>query len=364
MTSNRFDFLEFNEQQPSKAPEETTDVDDGLISFMPPGGHASADETVTESSGGLEQEVFYQRRTMKVVEVFGSRGTVAGAFNYPTGLAIDRSGIMFIADSYNHRLQRITADGGVAVVGCRGTAHAQFVAPMGVAVDEDRSFYVVEQGNHRIQKFSTDGKFQFAIGREGSRLGEFRSPTGIAVAPGSRHIYVADTGNARVQCFSSDGTLLTVLGAADRAHPRLSNPQAVACDHKGNVFVADTLAHRVVQFDPAGRFAGFYGGSPSPSNRLPDLILTEPHALGFDDRGRLYIADGPRTQGRVTVINTQSGTIITVLENVGRGLGHFARPGGIASMAVQLSKEEQGAERGDIYVSDTMNHRVLRFVWS
>jgi hypothetical protein len=62
-------------------------------------------------------------------------------------------------------------------------------------------------------------------------------------------------------------------------------------------------------------------------------------------------------------ITPSSGTIHFIMENVGRGLGHLARPGGIAAAPIQQSKIEPGAERGDIYVSDTMNHRILRFVW-
>jgi DNA-binding beta-propeller fold protein YncE len=361
--------LELNDEAASLSASAvvSAQAEDGVIRFDAPSlTPQSPSVTIAEekTAGGLEKEVFYQRRSLRVMEVFGSRGTVAGAFSYPTGIAIDRTGIMFIADAYNHRLQRITPDGGVAIVGGRGSGRGQFIAPMGVAIDEDRSFYVIEQGNHRVQKFSTDGVFQFSIGREGSRLGEFRSPTGIAVVHGTKTIYVADTGNARIQCFNNVGTFLGVLGAPGGVNPHIANPQAIACDAIGNVFVADTLANRIVQFDPGGRFVAFHGGAAVTSNRSPDLSLSEPHALAFDERGRLYIADGLRTQGRLTAINPENGTIHTVLENVGRGLGHLARPGGIAACPVTQSRIEPGTERGDIYVSDTMNHRILRFVWS
>jgi DNA-binding beta-propeller fold protein YncE len=367
MRTNRFDFLEISNQASQVTPQTTqtpAEPDEGVIRFDAPALPTSSETVVqVREAAHVEEEVLYQRKTLRVMEVFGSRGTVAGAFSYPTGIAIDRTGIMFVADAYNHRLQRITPDGGVAIVGGRGNGRGQFIAPMGLAIDEDRSFYVVEQGNHRLQKFSADGTFQFSLGGEGSRPGELRGPTGVAVSRGTRIIYIADTGNARIQCFNSSGIHIAVLGAPGTNHPRMSNPQAVACDSHGNVFVADTLSHRILQFDPAGRFIAFYGGVPNPSNRLPDLILSEPHALGFDERDRLYIADGLRTQGRLTAISPATGTIHTVLENVGRGLGHLARPGGIAAAPIAQSKLDPGTERGDIYVSDTMNHRILRFVW-
>jgi sugar lactone lactonase YvrE len=367
MTSNRFDFLELSDEGVAAPLNATVEPADGVIRFDAPAVVAETSpyvEVRKPTTGGLEEEVFYQRRNLRVMEVFGSRGTVAGAFSYPTGLAIDRTGIMFVADAYNHRLQRITPDGGVAIVGGRGNGRGQFMAPMGIAIDEDRSFYVVEQGNHRVQKFSADGVFQFCIGREGGRPGEFRSPTGICVVNGTKTIYVADTGNARIQRFNNAGVFLGILGAPGGVNPHIANPQAVACDPRGNVYIADTLAHRIVQFDPGGRFVAFYGGGPHPSNRTPNLALSEPHALGFDERGRLYIADGMRSQGRLTALTPDTGVIHTVLENVGRGLGHLARPGGIAACPVVQSRLEPGTERGDIYVSDTMNHRILRFVWS
>ncbi len=362
MRSNRFDFLEFNDQNSDPALEHSAEIEEGLVRFDPPA--PPAEPSVTVSTGGLEQVIHHHRRILRVMEVFGSRGTIAGAFSYPTGVAVDKNGVVFVADAYNHRLQRISPDGGVAIVGSRGTGRGQFLAPMGVAVDEDRAFYIVEQGNHRVQKFSCDGVLELVFGREGSRQGEFRSPIGIIISQGTRLIYVADTGNGRVQVFNKEGRYVGVLGAIGGIHPLLTNPQAVACDGRGNVFVADTLSHRIVQFDPAGRFVAFYGGPPSPSNRLPELSLTEPHALAFDERGRLLIADGIRSHGRLIVVSPETGVIDLIMENVGRGLGHLAKPGGIAAAPVMKSKLEPGAERGDIYVSDTMNHRILRFVWS
>ena len=102
----------------------------------------------------------------------------------------------------------------MAIIGCRGAGRGQFLSPQGIATDARSAFYIVEQGNSRVQKFSAQGALELIFGRGGHGEGELRSPTGIAVAPGSGDIYVADTGNSRVLRFDAEGNFLSTLGAA------------------------------------------------------------------------------------------------------------------------------------------------------
>jgi len=140
--------------------------------------------------------------TLRAVEVFGTRGSQAGQFNFPTGLAVDRGGVLFVADSYNHRIQRITPDGGVSPIGGRGHGRGQFLSPQGVATDAASAFYIVEQGNHRVQKYSADGFFQFTFGRLGAREGEFQGPP----ASPSRPAPATSTSRTRATGASSAST--------------------------------------------------------------------------------------------------------------------------------------------------------------
>ncbi|HEY3333139.1 MAG TPA: NHL repeat-containing protein [Capsulimonadaceae bacterium] len=392
MKSNRFDFLELSDEAeqapladdaadivPALPPQQSTtqvpsqparhvDVTTAAVSPRRRTEPVRLAEVRVEPQPRIAQPEeprptpWVANRVLKAVEVFGQRGDKAGEFNFPTGLAVDSTGILWVADSYNNRLQRITPDGGVAVVGTRGLNRGQFMMPMAVAVDADRSFYVIEQGNHRIQKFSSEGVLQFVAGRPGSRPGELRSPMGIAINPDTREILVADTGNARVQRFDHDGRFLGIIGNEDPVRPGLSNPQAIACDSEGRIYVADTLARQIVQYDQVGRALGYYGGPIGPG-QFPGsatLRLDEPRAIGCSSIGKLFVSDAQRGAGSIIVIDIASGNVEASISKPGRSLGPLSRPCGLAVAPVT----SEGVSTGDIYLADTMNHRIIRFAWT
>ena len=388
MKSNRFDFLELSDQAvppdsldtqqvgqvnvaiPSTPPSDATSSRPQPVPLRQVAPPRLAEVRVDPDSTrfGVTQSAAPQPlvgpapRRLKPVEVFGSRGSTAGEFNFPAGMAIDNTGILWIADSYNHRLQRITPDGGVSVVGTRGLGRGQFMMPMDVAVDEARAFYVVDQAAHRVQKFSADGVLELVIGRSGSRPGEMRSPMGIAVNRDTNEIIVADTGNSRVQRFDGLGRFMGVLGEGElQGAKAISNPQAVVIDIYGRIYVADTLARRILQFDQFGRLLGYYGGAIGPGQRPGSITLNlnEPRAISVNDAGRLFITDAHRGAGRISVINVENGNLEAEISNAGKKLGPLTRPGGVAVTPAAYG----GSSTGDVYVADTMNHRVIRFTW-
>ena len=385
MSADRFSFLEFEDDAPAEGRQ--TDAgpiprDLGLERL--PDGTALAEvrlprETATDDDGTLTLSSLAGRSEtpqatapvrLRVAEVFGERGAAADQFHYPTGLAVDRSGVLFVADSYNHRVQRITPGGGVSAIGGRGTGRMLFLSPQGVAVDAEDAFYVVEQGNHRVQKFTREGVLTLVFGKPGRAEGELNGPTGITIAPWG-DIYLCDTGNSRVQRFDASGRFLSVIGAPGLYGTGLSSPQAAALDASGNLYAADTGQNRLVRFDPAGRADRQIGGVPgngrrSKDNSLP-LSLRGPRALAIDPTGLLYVADGgePDTltgemRGRVRCLRLTDGQELATIERVGRSLGTLLRPGGLALTQIPAA---DGLLRGNLYVADTMNHRVLRFAW-
>lgn len=298
-------------------------------------------------------------RALKPVELIGGRGERAGEFNFPGGIAVDRAGILFIADSLNHRLQRITPDGGVSIIGTRGVAVTQFQTPAAVAVDDRRAFYIVEQGNHRVQKFTFDGTVALVFGEQGMQIGQLRAPMGIAVSPVTGEIIVADTGNNRVSRYSQNGAYIGPVGdQAPGKGQTLLGPQAVCCDRRGTIYIADTRGNRITYYDPAGKLLGQYSGRAGYHSPIAsaNIEIEQPHAIACTETGQLIFGDGD-SFGRITVVDVATGEVVTSISNAGRQLGPLARPCGIAVTPLGAD----GGTAGDVYVADTLNHRILRF---
>ncbi len=380
MSGNRFEFLEFGDEHQSQPPEAPSDAAPEAVGGTPqnlrePDGTPLSQVRVTDPRGygALLREIRGEsaavvpgtqsaraKTQLRLAEIIGERGVGAGQFNSPTGLSVDRSGVLYVADSYNHRVQRVTPSGGVAIIGGRGNGRGQFLSPQGIATDKERAFYVVEQGNHRVQKFSAQGVLQLMFGKPGGGQGELRGPMGIAVSLSTGDIFVADTGNHRVQRFSREGQFLGLIGAPGGLYTPLVSPQAVAVDAGDNLFVADTLARRVVQYDPQGR----------PVPRLAPLALAQPRALAVDVGGLLYVADSLPPEpmatdeaGRVQCIDLGASFLRGEVRYGERGRV-LARPSGLAVSPLMEQSEAASLGFGDLYVSDTRSHRILRFVWN
>ncbi len=395
MGADRFQFLEFEEEEGLPTPPESVGnirefqaelLADGTtlaqVRVIDPRSYDLDDEDegqVTLSS--MAGQVGAAPTRLRAVEVFGERGDKAGQFHYPTGLAVDSGGVLFVADTYHHRIQRITPGGGVAIIGSRGSGRGQFQSPQGIATDEEDAFYVLEQGSSRVQKFTKEGVLTLTFGKPGRGEGEMMGPTAIAVAPGTGHIYVADTGNSRVQRFDAAGRFLSFVGGTSGYESGISSPQALAAGAGGSLAIADTLEQRVLSFDPLGRLDRQIGGRPHGQIRrrttAPAVSFYQPRALAVDASALLYVADGGEpdsltgeTRGRVQCLSLPEGRLIATIDRVGRSLGTLVRPGGLAisppvQAALGVNTGRSGLPvRGDLYVADTMNHRILRFAWT
>ena len=159
--------------------------------------------------------------------------------------------------------------------------------------------------------------------------------------------------NGRVQRFDAFGGFLGMI-AAGRPGGVAFSPQALAMDAGDNLYVADPFSNRVLRYDPLGRLAGQFSHP-----------FQQPRALACDG-GLLYVADGgdstamdAEIQGRVLALHLAQNMVLATVERPGRKLGALTRPGGLAVGPAPAD----GAGRGELYVADTMNHRILRFVW-
>ncbi|TWI69469.1 DNA-binding beta-propeller fold protein YncE [Pseudoduganella lurida] len=198
----------------------------------------------------------------------------AARFNGPVGIAVDDTGVVYVADTYNDRIRRIAPDGTVTTVAGSGrpgdadgaAAQAGFDTPSGVAVGTDGALYVADTGNNAVRRIGTDGRVTtLAEAPEGERRPLLRRPVGIA-ATRDGYLYVTAGGGGRVLQFAPDGSYRP-LGDAD--HPlepgygsdgsvQFSAPRGVAVARDGAVVVAEGLGFAVVRLAP-----------PQPGTRPP-----------------------------------------------------------------------------------------------
>jgi DNA-binding beta-propeller fold protein YncE len=185
--------------------------------------------------------------------VIGSPGSAAGQFAEPAGLAFDGDGNLLVADSKNHRIQKLSPDGQVLAVWGgpdAGEDAAHFRQPCGVAAAPDGSIYVADTWNHRIVKLDRSGRYLLDWREQDPG---FWGPRAVAVAANGS-VFVADTGNKRVLAYDPTGRKLFAIGGEGSEPGKLIEPVGLAIDDKaGTLYVADTGNHRVQSFDLAGK---------------------------------------------------------------------------------------------------------------
>jgi uncharacterized protein (TIGR03663 family) len=298
----------------------------------------------------------WQTRSAKLV--FGSQGAEPGQFERPNGIAIDPSGrFVYVADTGNHRIQKFTTDGQfIAAWGQNSVMETEmgiiagFNEPWDVTVTSDGTIFVADTWNHRIQKLDTDGnpitawgafgQYGLADGRVGQ--GAFYGPRGIAAGADGR-IYVADTGNKRLQVFDPDGQFVFQWGGGGILEGYLDEPVGIASSLNGAIYVADTWNRRVQVFDAEGTYLREWPIAGWDIGRLTD----EKPYLAVGANGYVYVTDPGHY--RVLVFDTL-GNYVLSFGQYGIDEKSFAFPTGI-----------DVADDGAIYVVDSHGARVLVF---
>ena len=299
----------------------------------------------------------------------GDGGPAAGAWlNTPLGVAVDTSGNVYIADTYNDRIRRVDGSGIITTVAGTGESgfggdggpagEAQLDSPRGVAVDGSGNLFIADANNGRIRRVNSLG----AITKVASRL---HWPTGVAV-DGLGNVYIADTVDHRIRRVDAGGTLTTIAGIGESGfsgdggpavEARLNHPRGVAVDEGGNVYIADTWNQRIRRVDPSGGIttvAGIGEGSDSGgAGPATEAVLDWPVGVAVDGSGNLYIAD--TYNNRIRRVDT-SGTLTTI---AGTGVRGYSGDGGLAATA-QLNDPTGVAvdDEGNVYVADSRNHRI------
>ncbi len=210
---------------------------------------------------------------------FGRTGSQPGEFLNPHGLALAPDGSLYVADTDNHRIQHLSPDGEViSTWGSYGdielNTHEEgtFNKPFGVGVAPDGTVYVADTWNHRIQYFTAEGEFLDMFGSfgQGDEPTKFWGPRDVAIDSQNR-VFVVDTGNKRVVIFDRQGNYITQFGSFGLDLGYLDEPVGIAVEDDGTVLVVDTWNQRVQVFEEIGEgyfqavkewpIAGWYGQS-------------------------------------------------------------------------------------------------------
>ncbi len=305
---------------------------------------------------------------------------VNAALNQPDGVAPDSAGNLFIADYENNRIRKvsggtITTVAGIGAMGFSGdggpAASALLYIPKGVATDSAGNLYIADTGNLRIRKVTggtittvAGGGPGFPFSGDGGPAtnASLNIPYGVAV-DSAGNLYIADTGNNRIRKVTG-GTITTVAGNGNASFSgdggpatsaSLNVPYGVAVDSAGNLYIADFQNNRIRKVSGgtittvAGNgVVGFSGdGEPATS-----ALLNYPEGVAVDSAGDLYIADS----GNNRIRKVSGGTITTV---AGNGAPAFSGDGGLATSA-SLDDPVGVAfdSAGNLYIADSENNRI------
>ena len=238
--------------------------------------------------------------------------------NSPRAMALSEEKI-YIADTDAHRVVVLDMSGKMVLAwGLKGDKLGQFKSPAGIAVDEQGKVYVSDTGNGRIQVFDAKGKWVRSIGGKGSGPREFDSPLGIAVRRGI--LCVADTGNSRVQLLTYDGVFIGQI-AMKTKKDEMKSPVAVALDVQNRVYVLDADDNNVRIFDPAGAQLDKFGSRGKGTEGF-----NKPQGLAVDNRGSIFVVDTGNY--KLKKFNAE-GRLLGSLGSEGDGPGQFREAAGI-----------------------------------
>jgi uncharacterized repeat protein (TIGR02543 family) len=307
-------------------------------------------------------------------------GVMAG-FNDPGGIARDANGNLYVVDAANNTIRKITPAGSVSTLaglaGAAGSADgagaaARFNSPFGIAVDGAGNVYVSDTGNQTIRKISPSGlvsTFAGLAGVSGAQDGtgsaaRFNSPTGLAI-DGNGNLFVADTLNDTIRKVTSSGQVTTFAGSAGKpgsvdkkkTSARFNFPIGIAFDNAGELYVADSRNDTIRKVTSAGvvsTLAGSAGSSGAADGTKGSARFANPDNLAVDNNGNIYVAD---TYNDTIRKITPQGVVTTLVGTAGisgsiDGTGtaaRFLQPLGVAV-----------DENTNLYVSDSGNNTIRK----
>jgi sugar lactone lactonase YvrE len=382
-----------------------TIVGDGSETYSGDGGPAVAaginpHNFAIDPSGNLYIADF-ENSLVRLVTTDGMINTVAGAllfngdggpaataqFCMPWYLAMDGSGNTYVSDTYNHRVRKIDPTGTVSTYAGTGVINTNIYSgiatvvnianPMGLALGPSGDLYVADYWQCRIDLITPDGMLQLIAGKSCGYSGDggpatgalLQNPEGLLLDPAG-NLYIADSGNNRIRMISPDGTITTIAGTGSAGsgadgipatQSALNNPEGLAMDGAGNLYIADYGSNRVRMVNPDGIITTVAGngkaGNATNGKPATSQTVTEPTGVAVDSVGNLYI-----TEWGVYCIRKvdANGILSTIAGNGQWGYSGDGGPALAAGMAQAMSPILDA--NGNLYFADIDNNCIRELV--
>jgi sugar lactone lactonase YvrE len=340
-------------------------------------GTAISPLTPNSTGSAIPASIFGQVTTFAGSGTAGSTNAlgVAASFNFPIGAAVDVSGNMYVGDFNSHKIRKITSAGVVTTFAGSGTAGstngtgtaASFYNPSGVTIDASGNVFVAEKGSNKIRKITPAGVVTTLAGSgtAGSANGSgaaasFNFPIGVTI-DAFGNVYVADQYNHKIRKITSAGVVTTLAGsgtagATDGTGTAASfnYPFGVAVDATGNVYVSDEN-HKIRKISPVGLVTTFAGSGVqgATNGNGTEASFSSPTGMTFDASGNMYVAEYSGNKIRKI---TQSGVVTTLAGSGAQGstdaIGTAASFNNPTGLAIDAS--------GNLYVGDSSSNKIRK----
>ena len=292
-------------------------------------------------------------------------------FNKPSGVAVDPQGNVYVADYRNNRIRKITPIGEVTTFAglfqgnTDGTAtDAAFFNPYGLVIDPFGNLYVADTWNHCIRKITSQGVVSTIAGSSDGYLdatgtnARFSYPRSLAL-DAQGNVYVADQGNHKIRKITPQGSVTTFAGSSQGfanglgSTAKFDTPYGIAIDAQGNVYVADQGNHKIRKITPQGAVSTYAGSTLGFANGgVTTAQFNEPTGIAVDAQGNVYVADQSNHKIRKISSALFVSTIAGTTNGFSEGAGNVAQFSYPTAVAIDT--------QGNIYVADYANEKIRK----